>query len=80
MDIQETVEALRHDPKLMAQIAKSPSGKKLMAMLEESGQWEQTAKKARQGEVQAIAGLLKQVVAAPEGRMLLEQLSKELQK
>lgn len=80
MDINETVEALRKNPKLMAQITQSSYGKKLLASLEKSGQWETAAKKVQQGDIQAVSGLLKQVVADPNSRALLERLSKELQK
>ena len=80
MDIKETLEELRKDPKLMRQITQSSDGKKLIALLEQSGQWERNAKRAQQGDVQAVAGLLKQVMADPDGRRLLEKLSKELQK
>ena len=79
MDIKETMEELRKNPKLMAQITQSSSGKKLLASLEKSSQWETAAKKMQQGDVQAVSGLLKQVVADPNSRALLERLSKELQ-
>ena len=80
VDINEALNQFRKDPQLIEQITQSSSGKKLMHMLNQGEQWEATMQKAQQGDAQAAAELLKRVVANPDSRVLLERLSKELQK
>ena len=81
MDMKQVSEQLRKNPKLMRQISQSADGKKLLNLLNGQGQdLQETVKKAQQGDVQAVTKLLKQVVADPDSRVLLERLSREIRK
>ena len=80
MDIKQATEQIRKNPQLITQISQSEDGRKLMSILSQNSQdMEKAAQKAQQGDIQAVAGLLKNVMANSDGRALLERLSKQLQ-
>ena len=78
MDLKQAAERIQRDPQLVNKIAHSPEGQRLMALLENGQNLQSNIEKANQGDAKAMAGLLKQVMADPEGKALLTQLSREL--
>ena len=78
MDLKQASEMIQRDPQLVNKIARSPEGQRLMALLENGQNLQSNIEKAGQGDAKAMAGLLKQVMADPEGKALLTQLSREL--
>ena len=80
MDIKQATEQIRNHPQLITRLTQSEDGQKLMQMLSKNSQdMERAAQKAQQGDIQAVAGLLKGVMANSDGRALLERLAKQMQ-
>ena len=81
MDWNEMTRRLQQNPQLLAQIAQSNEGQKLMQRLQQNGKaLEQATQSGQQGDLKAMTRLLKDVMADREGRELLQNLAQQLQK
>lgn len=81
MDQKQLAEYLKRNPQMIATLAGSHDGQLLMARLQQNGQaLDQAKEKGQQGDLTAMANLIRGVMADREGRELLERLAKQIQK
>lgn len=81
MDQKQLAEYLKRNPQMIETLAGSPDGQLLMARLQQNGQaLDQAKEKGQQGDLAAMANLIRGVMADREGRELLERLAKQIQK
>ena len=80
MNLKQAAEQIRDNPQMVQKIAQSESGQRLMSLLNKSDQdFQKAVQQAEQGDMQAMAGMIRAVMASPDGRKILEGISKELQ-
>ena len=80
MDQKQIVEYLKHNPQMIEALAGSTDGQLLMARLQKNGQaLDQAKEKGQQGDLAAMANLIRGVMADREGREVLERLAKQVQ-
>lgn len=81
MDQKQLAEYLKRNPQMIETLAGSHDGQLLMARLQQNGQaLDQAKEKGQQGDLTAMANLIRGVMADREGRELLERLAKQIQK
>lgn len=80
MDMKQTADQMRRNPQLLQEIIQSEDGKQIMTLLRQSGyDLTSAAQSAEQGDLKTAAELLKGIMNHPEGRAILERLSRKLQ-
>lgn len=80
MDFKQAAAQLHTDPDTIQQMAQSPDGQALMALLQQqNGAALQKAMAQGEGSTAEMTGLLKTLLSSGEGRTLLQRLSQQLQ-
>lgn len=75
MELQDLARQMGQSPEQLQRLAQSPDGQRLAQLLERSAPGITSG-----NDAQAAAQALKQLLAQPEGRALLQRLSRQLQK
>lgn len=78
MDQKDAMRHLQQNPQLVQSIMQSQDGQALMQMLQSDGG--SAMQQAQGGDMGQMAQMLRGVMASPNGKALLERLSRELQK
>ena len=78
MDQKDAMRHLQQNPQLVESIMRSRDGQALMQMLQSDGGG--AMQQAQGGDITQVAQMLRSVMSDPNGKALLERLSRELQK
>ena len=77
MELMQIIEKLRQNPQLVQQLASSADGQRLIGRLD-AAQLQHATQQGEQGCYGEMAAMLKQVMAAPDGKALLQRLAQQL--
>ena len=81
MNQKQIMDHLQRNPQILEKLAGSRDGQMLMERLQQNGQaFEQAAQTGQQGDIAAMANLIRGVMADREGREMLERLAQQIQK
>ena len=77
MDHKDAMRHLQQNPQMIESIMRSRDGQALMQLLQSDGGG--AMQQAQNGDVSQVAQMLRSVMSDPNGKALLERLSRELQ-